>query len=93
VIVFKRLRISEQSVSINFKCLFHLLLSLETDVSSEFVIFVAVDATSFIQRHHTLLYVMLVCAFFAALILSADLNHMIKFMISEALCDATVLFK
>jgi len=73
--------------------LFHLLLSLEADVSSEFVIFVAVDATSSIQRHHTLLYVMLVCAFFAALILSADLNHVIKFVTSEALCDATVLFK
>jgi len=57
------------------------------------MIFVAVDATSSIQRHHTLLYVMLVCAFFAALILFADLNHMIKFVTSEALCDATVLFK
>ncbi len=62
-------------------------------MSSEFVIFVAVDATSFIQRHHTLFYVMLVCAFFAALILSADLNHVIKFVTSEALCDVTVLFK
>jgi len=69
------------------------LLSLEADVSSEFVIFIAVDATSFIQRHHTLLYVMLVCALFAALILSADLNHMIKFVTSEALRDVTVLFK
>jgi len=57
------------------------------------MIFVAVDTTSFIQRHHTLLYVMLVCAFFAALILSADLNHVIKFVTSEALYDATVLFK
>jgi len=46
VIVFRRLRISEQSISIDFKRLFHLLLSLETDASSEFVIFVAVDATS-----------------------------------------------
>jgi len=73
--------------------LFHLLSSLEANASSEFVIFVAVDATSFIQRHHTLLYVMLVCAFFAALILSADLSHVIKFMTSEALCDVTVLFK
>jgi len=73
--------------------LFHLLLSLETDASSEFMIFIAVDATSFIQKHHTLLYVMLVCAFFAALILSADLNHVIKFMTSEALCDVTVFFK
>jgi len=68
-------------------------LLLETDVSSKFMIFVAVDTTSFIQRHHTLLYVMLVCAFFAALILSADLNHVIKFVTSEALYDATVLFK
>jgi len=57
------------------------------------VIFIAVDATSSIQRHHTLLYVMLVYAFFATLILSADLNHVIKFVTSEALCDATVLFK
>jgi len=73
--------------------LFHLLLSLEADASSEFMIFVAVDATSFIQRHHTLLYVMLVCAFFAALILSADLSHMIKFVTFEALCDVTVLFE
>jgi len=73
--------------------LFHLLSSLETDASSEFMIFVAVDATSFIQRHHTLLYVMLVCALFAALIFSADLSHVIKFVTSEALCDTTVLFK
>jgi len=73
--------------------LFHLLLSLEADASSEFMIFIAVDATSFIQRHHTLLYVMLVCAFFAALILSADLSHVIKFMTSEALYNVTVLFK
>jgi len=73
--------------------LFHLLSSLETDASSEFVIFVAVDATSSIRRHHTLFYVMLACAFFAALILSADLSHVIKFVTSEALCDATVLFE
>jgi len=73
--------------------LFHLLLSLETDASSEFVIFVAVDATSFIQKHHTLFYVMFICAFFAALILSADFNHVIKFVTSEALCNAIVLFK
>jgi len=73
--------------------LFHLLSSLEADVSSEFVIFIAVDATSFIQRHHALLDVMLVCALFAALILSANLNHVIKFVTSEALCDATILFK
>jgi len=73
--------------------LFHLLLSLETDVSSEFVIFIAVDATSSVQRHHALLNVMLVCALFAALILSAELSHVIKFMTSEALCNATVLFK
>jgi len=73
--------------------LFYLLSSLEADVSSEFVIFIAVDATSFIQRHHALLDVMLVCALFAALILSANLNHVIKFVTSEALCDATILFK
>jgi hypothetical protein len=57
------------------------------------MIFIAVDATSFIQRHHALLYVMLVCALFAALILSAEFNHVIKFVTSEALCDMTVLFK
>jgi len=57
------------------------------------MIFIAVDATSFIQRHHTLLYVMLICALFTALILSADLNHVIKFVTFEALCDATVLFE
>jgi len=73
--------------------LFHLLSSLETDASSEFMIFVAVDATSSIQRHHALLDVMLVCALFAALIFSAELNHMIKFVTSEALCDATVLLE
>ena len=73
--------------------MFLLLLSLEADVSSEFVIFVAVDATSSIRRHHALLDVMLVCALSAALILSAELSHVIKFVTSEALCDATVLFE
>jgi len=73
--------------------LFHLLLSLETNAFSEFVIFVVVDATSFIQKHHALLDVMLVCALFTMLILSAKLNHVIKFVTSEALCDATILFK
>jgi len=57
------------------------------------MIFIAVNATSFIQRHHALLDVMLVCALFAALILSAELSHVIKFMTFEALCDATILFK
>jgi len=69
------------------------LLSLETDASSEFVIFVAVDAKSFVQRHHALLNVMLVCALFVMLILFTELSHVIKFVASEALCDATVLFK
>jgi len=73
--------------------LFHLLSPLEAGASSEFVVSVAVDATSSIRRHHTLLYVMLACAFSAALILSADLSHVTKFVASEALCDATVLFK
>jgi len=73
--------------------LFHLLSSLETDASSKFVIFVAVDATSSVQKHHALLDVMLACTLFTALILSAELSHMIKFMTSEALCDVTVLFK
>jgi len=57
------------------------------------MIFVAVDATSFVQRHCALLDVMFVCALFTALILSAEFNHMIKFVTSKALCDATVLFK
>jgi len=57
------------------------------------MIFIAVDATSSVQRYHALLDVMLVCALFATLILSAELNHVIKFVTSEALCDATVLFK
>jgi len=57
------------------------------------MIFIAVNATSFIQRHHALLDVMLVCALFAALILSAELSHVIKFMTFEAFCDATILFK
>jgi len=69
------------------------LLSFETDASSEFVIFIAVDATSFIQRHHTLFDVMFVCTFNAALFLLAESDHMIKFEASVALSDATVLFK
>jgi len=73
--------------------LFHLLLSLETDASSKFMIFIAIDATSFIQKHHALLDMMLVCTLFAMLILSAKLSHIIKFITSEALCNATVFFK
>jgi hypothetical protein len=57
------------------------------------MIFIAVDATSSIQRHHALLNVMFVCTLFTALILSAELNHMIKFVTSETLCDAIILFK
>jgi len=57
------------------------------------VIFVAVDATSSIQRHHALFDVMFVCAFSAALFLLAESDHMIKFEASVALSDATVLFK
>jgi len=68
-------------------------LSFETDASSEFVIFVAVSTTSFIQRRHALLDVMFVCALDAALILSAESDHMIKFLTFEALCDATVLLE
>jgi len=68
-------------------------LSFETDASSEFVIFIAVDATSFIQRHHILFDVMFVCTFSAALFLLAESDHMIKFEASVALSDATVLFK
>ena len=93
MIIFKHFKVFKQFVFIDFKCLFHLLSSLEADASSEFVIFIAVDVTFSIQRYHALFYVMLVCTLFAALILSAELNHVIKFMISEALCDVTVLFK
>jgi len=93
VIIFKHFKIFKKSVFINFERLFHLLSSLKTDVFSEFMIFIAVNASSFIQKHHALLDVMLVCTLFAALILSAELNHMIKFMTSETLYDATILFK
>jgi len=73
--------------------LFHLLSSLEADASSEFIIFVAVDTTSFIQQHHALFNVMFICAFSAALFLLAESDHMIKFKESVTLSDATVLFK
>jgi len=73
--------------------MFHLLSSFETDASSEFVIFVAIDATSFIQRHHALFDVMFVCAFSAALFLLAESDHIIEFETSVALSDVTVLFK
>jgi len=52
----------------DFERLFYLLLSLETDASSEFVIFITVNTMSSVQRYHTLLDVMLVCALFTALI-------------------------
>jgi len=57
------------------------------------MIFIAVDATSFIQRHHALFNVMFVCASNAALFLLAESDHMIKFKASVALNDVTVLFK
>jgi len=57
------------------------------------VIFIAVDATFSIQKHHTLFNVMFVCAFNAVLFLLAKSDHMIKFKASVALSDATVLFK
>jgi len=57
------------------------------------MIFIAVDATSFIQRHNALFNVMFVCAFNAALFLLAESDHMIKFKASVALNDVTVLFK
>ncbi len=60
MIVFKHFKVSEQSISIDFECLFHLLSSLETNVSSKFMIFIAVDTTSFIQRHHALLDVIFI---------------------------------
>jgi len=57
------------------------------------MIFIAVDTTSFIQRHHALFDVMFVCAFSAALFLLAEFDHMIKFEASVTLSDVTVLFK
>jgi len=57
------------------------------------MIFVAVNATSFIQRHHALFDVMFVCAFSTALFSLAKSDHMIKFKASVALSDVTVLFK
>jgi len=57
------------------------------------VIFVAIDATSSIQRHHALFNVMFVCAFSTALFLLAESDHMIKFETFVALSDVTVLFK
>ena len=92
-IVFRCFRISEQSISIDFERLFHLLSSFETDASSEFMIFITVNTTSFIQRHHASFNVMFVCALDAALILSAESDYVIKFLTFEALCDATVLLK
>jgi len=62
-------------------------------VFSEFVIFIAVSTTSFIQRCHASLDVMFVCALDTALILSAKSDHVIKFLTSEALYDATVLLE
>jgi len=66
---------------------------LKTDASSEFVIFVAVDATSSIQRHYALFNVMFICTFSTALFLLAESDHMIEFEASVTLSDATVLFK
>jgi hypothetical protein len=57
------------------------------------VIFVAIDATSSIQRHHALFNVMFVCAFSTALFLLAESDHMIKIETFVALSDVTVLFK
>jgi len=69
------------------------LSSFKTDASSEFVIFIAVDTTSFIQRYHALFNVMFICAFSTALFLLAKSDHMIKFKASVALSDVTILFK
>jgi len=57
------------------------------------VIFVAVNATFSIQKHHASFDMMFVCALDATLILFAEFDHVIKFLTSEALCDATVLFE
>jgi hypothetical protein len=57
------------------------------------MIFVAVNATSFIQRHHAFFDMMFVCTFSAALFLLAESDHMIKFEASVTLSDVTFLFK
>jgi hypothetical protein len=57
------------------------------------MIFIAINATSFIQRHHAFFDVMFICAFSAALFLLAESDHMIKFKASVTLSDVTVLFK
>jgi len=57
------------------------------------VIFIAVSATFSIQRCYTSLDVMFIYTLDAALILSAESDHVIKFLTSEALCDATVLLE
>jgi len=57
------------------------------------VIFIAVDATFSIQKHHAFFDVMFICTFNAALFLLAESDHMIKFKASVTLSDATVLFK
>jgi len=73
--------------------LFHLLLSLDTNASSEFVTIITVDATSFIQRYHAFLNMMLACTLDAALIFFAEFDHVIKFKAFETLHNVTVLFK
>jgi len=57
------------------------------------MIFIAIDATSSVQKHHALLDVMFICTLFTTLILSAKLSHMIKFVTFKTLCDMTVFFK
>jgi len=57
------------------------------------MIFIAVNTMFFIQRHHAFFDVMFVCALDAALIFFAESDHVIKFLTSEALCDATVLLE
>jgi len=68
-------------------------MSLETCASSKFMTFITVHATSFIQEYNAFFNVMFICAFVAALLFLAKLDHMIKFKASEALYNATVLFK
>jgi len=57
------------------------------------MIFIAVDAMSFIQKHHAFFNMMFVCAFNAALFLFAKSDLVIKFEASVALSDVTVFFK
>jgi len=54
---------------------------------------IAVHVLSFIHQHNAFFMMMFICTFEATFFISAEFNHMIKINASEALNDATVLFK